>query len=238
METLIIKQMNKTKQFLQKLNNKKIRRVLYVVCLVLFVVLFVRYKIYKQAKIYYNKGVNFYQDEDYYFAEKYFSYSLLYKIPKRLECKSRINYALSITTPITKESVTPKNIDESIERLEEARSILVQHDCAHMYDSDGHNKKAQTLKQEIDEYIEYLKSEKEKFEEEKKADNLDKSSDEDKKNEEEKKKEEAKKLREEEAKLEEVFGQIEQEGLNERTNNLNTYEQWSTESTYYSGKSW
>ena len=72
METLIIKQMNKTKQFLQKLNNKKIRRVLYVVCLVLFVVLFVRYKIYKQAKIYYNKGVNFYKDEDYYFAEKYF----------------------------------------------------------------------------------------------------------------------------------------------------------------------
>ena len=59
-----------------------------------------------------------------------------------------------------------------------------------------------------------------------------------KKDEEEKKKEEAKKLREEEAKLEEVFGQIEQEGLNERTNNLNTYEQWSTESTYYSGKSW
>ena len=70
-----------------------------------------------------------------------------------MECKSRINYALSITTPITKESVTPKNIDESIERLEEARSILVQHDCAHMYDSDGHNKKAQTLKEEIDDGI-------------------------------------------------------------------------------------
>ena len=211
---------------------------LYVICLVLFIMLFVRYKTYRHAKSYYINSVNFYKDDDYYFAEKYFSYSLLYKIPKRLECKSRINYALSITTPITKESVTPKNIDESIERLEEARSILVQHDCAHMYDSDGHNKKAQTLKQEIDEYIEYLKSEKEKFEEEKKADNLDKSSDEDKKNEEEKKKEEAKKLREEEAKLEEVFGQIEQEGLNERTNNLNTYEQWSTKSTYYSGKSW
>lgn len=232
METLIIKQMNKTKQFLQKLNNKKVRRVLYVICLVLFVVLFVRYKIYKQAKIYYNKGVNFYKDEDYYFAEKYFSYSLLYKIPKRLECKSRINYALSITTPITKESVTPKNIDESIERLEEARSILVQHDCAHMYDSDGHNKKAQTLKEEIDEYIEYLKAEKEKTKEEEKAENDDKGSEKDKN------KEEAKKLREEEAKLEEVFGQIEQEGLNERTNNLNTYEQWSTKSTYYSGKSW
>ena len=232
METLIIKQMNKTKQFLQKLNNKKVRRVLYVICLVLFVVLFVRYKIYKQAKIYYNKGVNFYKDEDYYFAEKYFSYSLLYKIPKRLECKSRINYALSITTPITKESVTPENFDESIERLTEARDILVQHDCAHMYDSDGHNKKAQTLKEEIDEYIEYLKSEKEKTKEEEKAENDDKGSEKDKN------KEEAKKLREEEAKLEEVFGQIEQEGLNERTNNLNTYEQWSTKSTYYSGKSW
>ena len=232
METLIIKQMNKTKHFLQKLNNKKIRRVLYVVCLVLFVVLFVRYKIYKQAKIYYNKGVNFYKDEDYCFAEKYFSYSLLYKIPKRLECKSRINYALSITTPITKESVTPENIDESIERLTEARDILVQHDCAHMYDSDGHNKKAQTLKEEIDEYIEYLKAEKEKTKEEEKAENGDKGSEEDKN------KEEAKKLKEEEEKLEEAFKQIEQEGLNERTNNLNTYEQWSTKSTYYSGKSW
>ena len=107
-----------------------------------------------------------------------------------------------------------------------------------MYDSDGHNKKAQTLKEEIDEYIEYLKAEKEKTKEEEKTENGDKGSDEDKKNEEEKKKEEAKKLREEEAKLEEVFGQIEQEGLNERTNNLNTYEQWSTKSTYYSGKSW
>lgn len=230
--------MNKVKQLLQKLNNKKVLRVLWVICLVLFLALFVRYKMYKQGKIYYNKGVNYYKDEDYYFAEKYFSYSIVYNIPKRLECKARINYALSITTPITIDSITLDNIDESIERLEEARSILVQHDCAHMYDSDGHNKKAQTLKEEIDEYIEYLKSEKEKFEEEKKADNLDKSSDEDKKNEEEKKKEEAKKLREEEEKLEEAFKQIEQEGLNERTNNLNTYEQWSTKSTYYSGKSW
>lgn len=235
--------MNKVKQLLQKLNNKKVLRVLWVICLVLFVVLFVRYKMYKQGKIYYNKGVKYYKDEDYYFAEKYFSYSIVYNIPKRLECKARINYALSITTPITIDSITLDNIDENIERLEEARSILVQHDCAHLYDSDGHNKKAQTLKEEIDEYIEYLKSEKEKLEEEKKAQNGDNGSDEDKKkedkkNEEEKKQEEAKKLKEEEAKLEEVFGQIEQEGLNERTNNLNTYEQWSTESTYYSGKSW
>lgn len=235
--------MNKVKQLLQKLNNKKVLRVLWVICLVLFVVLFVRYKMYKQGKIYYNKGVKYYKDEDYYFAEKYFSYSIVYNIPKRLECKARINYALSITTPITIDSITLDNIDESIERLEEARNILVQHDCAHLYDSDGHSRKAQTLKEEIDEYIEYLKSEKEKLEEEKKAKNGDNGSDEDKKkegkkNEEEKKQEEAKKLKEEEAKLEEVFGQIEQEGLNERTNNLNTYEQWSTESTYYSGKSW
>jgi len=138
-------------------NSKKAKRILWLIALVLFIILFSRFQKTKQMKIYYNKGNEAYKQNDYASAEDYYSYALWEKPSKHKECKVRINKALSIVTPITPESVTYENLDESIERLKYAQDILTENECAHEDDSNGHNKKAQTLKEEIDEYIEYLK---------------------------------------------------------------------------------
>ena len=81
--------------------------------------------------------------------------------------------ALSIVKPITPESVNSENFDECIERLETAKTYLTENNCAHETDSKGHSKKAQTLKEEIDEYIQQLIEQSEKEKEEQEDDNKD-----------------------------------------------------------------
>lgn len=224
------------KEFLKKITeNKKLLKLLWVLCFILLVFLYGRYKVYKTAKAFYNTGVDLYKSEDYEKAEEYFNYALAYKKTKRFECKVRINKALSITTPITPESVTPENLDEKIARLEEARDVLTAHDCAHENDSRGHSRKAQKLKEEIDAYIEYLKEQNPPQEENDDDDGG--GSDEDQKQKEQEEKEEKRKKEEQEL-LKEKFNQIEQQGLNQRNTNLELYEEWSKDLDFYSGKSW
>lgn len=138
--------------------NKKIKIVLWIICLVLFLFFIFRMEKYMLSTINYNKGNKAFKSQNYDTAESLYDTSIYYPITKRRECNARINYALSITTPITPESVTYENLEESIERLSLARDILTEKGCAHDYDTKGHNKKAQTLKNEIDEYIEWLKN--------------------------------------------------------------------------------
>ena len=146
--------------------NKKLQRMLWFLCLALFVLLYIRYRTYKPMKFCYNIGVDSFKMEDYDNAEQYFRYALLEKHTKRQECKIRINEALSITTPITPESVNLDNFDEQIERLETARDILLTDGCANKDDTKGHSRKAQKLKEEIEDYIEFLKDQKKQQEEE------------------------------------------------------------------------
>ena len=223
--------------------NKVIMRILWVVCLVLFFMLFIRFEIGKQARIYYNKGVNYYRNGDYEEAEKYFSYALADWHSKRFECKIRINRVLSITTPITPDTVTSENLEETIETLENARDILTTHDCAHKYDNKGHSRKAEKLKKDIDDYIEYLKEQNPPPEEEDKKDDKSggESDEEQKKREEEEKArqaEEEKKRKEKEKSLKEQFNQIEQKGMEERNENLELYNEYSHTFEFYDGKSW
>lgn len=218
--------------------NKKIMRVLWILCLVLFVVLFSRYMKYKQAKKYYNLGVKNFREENYEEAERYFGYAINHKHTKRFECKARINKALSITTPITPDSVNAENLDENIERLEEAIDVLIHNDCAHKDDSNGHSRKAQKLKEEIEEYIEYLKEQNKEEEEEKKDDDkpdAGQDDDEEKKKQEE---EERRKQEEQQKQLKEQFNQLEQQGLEERTTDLELYKAWGSGDIFYSGKQW
>ena len=225
--------------------NKVIMRILWVLCLVLFVILFVRYHVHKTSKQRYNMGVNAFREGNYEDAEEYFMYALAYKHSKRFECKIRINEALSITTPITPDIVTPENLDSYIERLEYARDILTAHDCAHKNDSNGHSRKAQRLKEEIDDYIEFLK-ENNPPPEEKEEDkggggsSQDESDKEKQKREEEERKrqEEEKKINQKQMDLEKKFNQIEQQGLEERTETLELYQEYTHDFDYFSGKSW
>ena len=140
--------------------------------------------------------------------------------------------------PITPESVTPENLDEQIARLEEARDYLIENDCAHMDDSNGHNKQAQTLKEEIDRYIEELKEQNKEPDEEDKTD--EQKQDEKNKQEEEKKRQEAEKRNEQNKKqmeLEETFNKIEQQGIAERNASIEQYDSWKNFG-YSSGQNW
>ena len=217
-------------------SNKYVRRGVLIALLVLFILFFLRYRMYKKAVTYYNLGVSSYNSGDYANAELMFRSALWEKHTKRQECKMRINEALSITTPITPESVNADNLDESIARLEEAKDILTANDCAHENDNKGHNKKAQTLKNEIDEYIEQLKQQVE--EENKKEEEKDSKTDEQKEQERKEKEEKEIKAKEEEANLKDKFEKIEQEGLTERNSDLQRYREWNRKDGYYSGKSW
>lgn len=58
---------------------------------------------------------------------------------------------------IDPEGVTKENLDEVIDILEGAKDILIENDCAHRDDEDGHYEDAQTLKDEIDAFEEQLR---------------------------------------------------------------------------------
>lgn len=221
------------KTFLKsEMNRKKLLKILWFICALVFIILFIRYKTYKQAIIYYNKGIKHFKQQEFGDAESYFKNAIWEKHTKKQECKMRINLALSITTPITPESVTPDNLDENIARLEMARDYLTVNDCAHENDSNGHSVKAQILKEEIDAYIEQLKKQCEQMEEEEKKDE---PQEDDKKEEDEKERQMQQKKQE----LKKEFEKLEQAGLDERTQTLPEYKEWGNyEFSYGNGGNW
>ena len=109
-------------------------------------------------KYYYNKGNIYYKEKKYEEAEKSYKKALKHHIPDGKECSVRINLALSMVTPLDLENINDDNRDDIIKTLEEARNILVEDDCAHMDDENGHSKDAQTLKDEIDELLDSLQT--------------------------------------------------------------------------------
>lgn len=228
---------NKLGDIFSKKNKGKII-LTWIILFVLFIVFFVRMKINRSLVINYNNGIKYFKEADYAEAENRFMWALNTKPTKNRDCKVRINYALSITTPITPESVDYTNLNENIDRLLYARSILTDNDCAHENDTKGHNKKAQTLKEEIDEYIKYLKDnvkppENEKEEdEEKDKDNSNKDENENKQNQQE--------IDEHEIKKQELKQQIE-DAENQGQMERFIYEDWTknNDSIFgYDGKSW
>jgi len=145
------------KSFWEKVNKKVLGRILWLMCLVAFLVTFYFVRQYRNVALYYNAGNRYYKTQLYETAESYYKQALWENHTKRQECKIRINLALAIVKPITPMVVNSDNLDEMIARLEYAIEILVENECAHMDDSNGHSKKAQTLKEEIEAYIEELK---------------------------------------------------------------------------------
>lgn len=139
-------------------NDIGLVKIVCIVCIVLFALLFIRYQKNKWFYKYFNSGVSYYIIEEYDLAESYFTDALYEKPKGKNDCKTRINLALSMVKPITPESVTKENYQECIDKLTDARNLLVENGCASDSGSDGHNKYAQTLKEEIDEYIEQLKN--------------------------------------------------------------------------------
>lgn len=113
---------------------------------------------FTQPYIYhYNQGNIYFKNNDYDGAEYEYRRALGYNPSSRYDCSTRINLALSMVRPIDAESVTKENLDEVIEILESAKDVLIENGCAHRDDDDGHNKDAQTLKNEIDDFEDMLR---------------------------------------------------------------------------------
>ena len=176
----------------------------------------------------YNWGNSSFRDGDYSEAEEDYDYALYYKPSKKQQCSVRINEALAMVTPLTPESVTYDNLEDTIKILENAIDILVADECAHRNDDDGHSVQAQILKNEIDDYIEWLR-ENVKPPSEENGGQGDSSQSQNKDEDEED---------EQQKKLRETFEQIQQQGIQERNAELNQNKEYFSEYEYYGGKAW
>lgn len=119
---------------------------------------------------YYNTGNNDFQNGRYKEARDNYLRALEEKPPHHtdeehvegeedIECKIRINLALSILNMIDFENLylTDRDaVDKAAEQLLIARSVLTAEDCAHFNDPEGHDADAEQLKKEIDEILERL----------------------------------------------------------------------------------
>lgn len=177
---------------------------------------------------YYNKGNILYKQGDYDLAVESYQKALGCYVPKYKECAIRINLALAMVTPIDMENITSENRDDVINTLETARDILVEDGCANMEDDYGHSEDAQTLKNEIDAYLEVLQNPENSGK---------KESEEQEKDTETSEEEEENSKTSEEEEIEKKFEEMEQQGVNERNQNLEDYKNLQN-FEYYDGNCW
>lgn len=106
---------------------------------------------------YYNLGNRLYEEKEYVDAiEEYEKALEKNNIPEGKECSIRINLALARLGTVKEEYDAEENIKDTLEKLGKAKDVLLEEDCA-SEDGDGHSKKAQKLKEEIDEIEKELK---------------------------------------------------------------------------------
>ncbi len=174
----------------------------------------------------YNQGNIYFKSGDYENAIISYKNALDKNPPHDRECKIRINLALSMVTPINPEEITEDNVDEVINTLEEAKDVLIEHGCANRDDHNGHNKDAQTLKDEIDAFEEQLKEQ--KNEPKDTPDTPDDKKDDDKDDKEKDEREEKRKQLED----------LENQGIEEKNRQGNSTESFWNDSIFYDGPTW
>ena len=109
----------------------------------------------------YNQGNIEFKNKNYEKAIEEYQKAIKCHMPEDKECLARINIALAMVIPIDEDEINSQNIDETIKKLEDAKDVLTEKGCAHENDSNGHNQDAQQLKEDIDDFIERLKEQKE-----------------------------------------------------------------------------
>ncbi|MBR1796930.1 MAG: hypothetical protein IJ757_02815 [Clostridiales bacterium] len=100
----------------------------------------------------YNRGNIFYSLHQYESAEEEYKLAMESELDDPMECRLRVNYALSLVERIEPSLITEDNLDDVLALLDEARDILCEDGCASRNDNSGHYPDAQTLKNEIDEF--------------------------------------------------------------------------------------
>lgn len=209
-----------------------------------------RFSLTQRYVLPYNKGNIHFLNEEYDQAAECYRQALLTHPGKGKECDVRVNWALSIVKPISPQSVTPDNLDENLEKLSEAISVLTENGCA-AKDGSGHDSEAQILLDDILAYMEQLKrtcqmqNEEEVSDqtngtsEEKEKEELDKEekNQEQEKTEGEPDQEQARQMQELEDAIGDSFYEMQREGEAERRQSLEMFESWGDYS-FDSGKKW
>lgn len=160
--------------------KKKILIIIYIVVLLICCVLAFRY-IYNEVVIscynrgdysisteplsalnlgesyiaHYNQGNIYYKSDKFEDAIESYKKALEQNPPEDKECSIRINLALAMLGTMAEDYSAEENVEASLETLKGARDVLLEKGCA-ADDTDGHNKTAQKLKNEIDEIIKQL----------------------------------------------------------------------------------
>jgi len=106
---------------------------------------------------YFNKGNIEFDNGNYENAINEYTKALEKKPPKEKECKIRINLAFAKLKLLNMDATTEEKKKELIENLREIQKVLTEKGCAND-DNTGHDKDAQTLKNDIDNFIKSLES--------------------------------------------------------------------------------
>lgn len=106
----------------------------------------------------YNRGNIYYSLGQYELAANEYEQALAghNHLTEPQDCRLRVNYALSLVEQIDPNNITEENLDEVLAILDQARDILCENGCASRDDNSGHYPDAQTLKNEIDAFEEWL----------------------------------------------------------------------------------
>ena len=108
---------------------------------------------------YYNLGNVAYKEGDYARAIGYYKQALEMDPPKGKECPIRINLALAMIQKIDFNDLsTEKKVQNAIQQLRAARTVLTAHGCAGPVEDDGHSPEAEQLKKDIDDMIDKLEN--------------------------------------------------------------------------------
>ncbi len=108
---------------------------------------------------YYNLGNVAYKEEDYTKAIGYYKQALDMNPPEGKDCAIRINLALAMIKKIDFSDLsTEKKLQNAIQQLRAARTVLTAHGCAGPVEADGHSEEAEKLKKDIDDMLEQLEN--------------------------------------------------------------------------------
>ncbi len=178
----------------------------------------------------YNNGNIHYKKGEYEEAIEDYKLALEADPPHEdAECDIRVNLALAIIGTLPENYSAPENIEQSIQTLEEARDYLLEEECA-LNESEGHDKEAQKLKEEIDALIEQLKQQQQ-------SQGGSGDEDQDKPENEDDNQDSGEGDREEEIK--EELQQLQEESHQDREDTLQLYEEMDTNADYnWGGEVW
>ena len=179
---------------------------------------------------YYNQGNLNYQNGLFSEAITEYEKALECKIPEGEECDVRINLALSKIKTLPEDYASQENVQSTIETLTEARDVLLVDDCA-TAEGDGHSETAEKLKKEIEDLIEQLKKQSSSEEE----------TEEESESEEEESSESEEETTDSSAYEEEIKNQLKEQledAYNERTEQLDWYENMDEINFDANGRVW